>query len=115
MRRTARDSTLRCSFCGKSQEKAGKLIASPSDRPRAYICDECIAVCHSILEDDRLEAQAVEIEMDPGNPAHAWVSHPRASALLTAVERWIKKESLGVDASAEIAETREIAIQMMRR
>jgi ATP-dependent protease Clp ATPase subunit len=115
MRRDARDSALRCSFCGKSQEKAGKLISSPSDRPRAYICDECIAVCHSILEDDRQGARTVEIEMDPGDPAHAWVRHPQASDLLTAVERWIQKESLGVDASGEIAETREIAIQMMRR
>jgi len=33
----------------------GKLISSPSDYPRAYICDECIAVCNSILEDDRHE------------------------------------------------------------
>jgi ATP-dependent Clp protease ATP-binding subunit ClpX len=31
------------------------LISSPSDYPRAYICDECIAVCNSILEDDRNE------------------------------------------------------------
>jgi ATP-dependent Clp protease ATP-binding subunit ClpX len=30
-----------------------KLISSPSDYPRAYICDECVAVCNSILEDDR--------------------------------------------------------------
>ena len=41
-----------------------KLISSPSDYPRAYICDECVAVCNSILEDDRSEAQ-------PGSaPAH---------------------------------------------
>ncbi len=33
----------------------GKLISSPSDYPRVYICDECIAVCNSILEDDRRE------------------------------------------------------------
>jgi ATP-dependent Clp protease ATP-binding subunit ClpX len=33
-----------------------KLISSPSDYPRAYICDECVAVCNSILEDDRSEA-----------------------------------------------------------
>jgi hypothetical protein len=30
----------------------GKLISSPSDYPRAYICPECIAVCNSIMEDD---------------------------------------------------------------
>jgi ATP-dependent Clp protease ATP-binding subunit ClpX len=35
-----------------------KLISSPSDYPRAYICDECVAVCNSILEDDRTEAAA---------------------------------------------------------
>jgi ATP-dependent Clp protease ATP-binding subunit ClpX len=34
----------------------GKLISSPSDYPRAYICDECIAVCNSILEDDKQES-----------------------------------------------------------
>jgi len=47
---------LRCSFCHKSQDAVGKLISSPSEFPRAYICDECIAVCNSILEDDRGES-----------------------------------------------------------
>ena len=54
MKRTTDDS-LRCSFCHKSQDVVGKLISSPSDYPRAYICDECIAVCNSIIEDDRHE------------------------------------------------------------
>ena len=51
------DDSLRCSFCHKSQDSVAKLISSPSDYPRAYICDECVAVCNSILEDDRSEAQ----------------------------------------------------------
>jgi len=55
VKRTGSDESLRCSFCHKSQEVVGKLISSPSDYPRAYICDECIAVCNSILEDDRGE------------------------------------------------------------
>jgi ATP-dependent Clp protease ATP-binding subunit ClpX len=55
VKRTTSDDTLRCSFCHKSQDVVGKLISSPSDYPRAYICDECIAVCNSILEDDRQE------------------------------------------------------------
>ena len=58
MKRPGTDEVLRCSFCHKSQDVVGKLISSPSDYPRAYICDECIAVCNSILEDDR------------GEPAH---------------------------------------------
>ena len=51
------DESLRCSFCHKSQDAVAKLISSPSDYPRAYICDECVAVCNSILEDDRSETQ----------------------------------------------------------
>ena len=53
MKRTGSDDALHCSFCHKSQDVVGKLISSPSDYPRAYICDECIAVCNAILEDDK--------------------------------------------------------------
>ena len=55
--RSGTDEVLRCSFCHKSQDAVAKLISSPSDYPRAYICDECVAVCNSILEDDRSETQ----------------------------------------------------------
>jgi ATP-dependent Clp protease ATP-binding subunit ClpX len=51
--RTGPEEALRCSFCHKSQDAVAKLISSPSDYPRAYICDECVAVCNSILDDDR--------------------------------------------------------------
>src|ERR1700741_1373134 len=54
--RTGPEEALRCSFCHKSQDAVAKLISSPSDYPRAYICDECVAVCNSSLEDDRGEA-----------------------------------------------------------
>ena len=58
------EESLRCSFCHKSQDAVAKLISSPSDYPRAYICDECVAVCNSILEDDKGDSQ-------PGaQPAH---------------------------------------------
>ncbi len=58
MKRTGADETLRCSFCHKSQDVVGKLISSPSEYPRAYICDECIAVCNSILDDDKTDQPA---------------------------------------------------------
>lgn len=59
------EESLRCSFCHKSQDAVAKLISSPSDYPRAYICDECVAVCNSILEDDKGEAQpgAVPVQL----------------------------------------------------
>jgi ATP-dependent Clp protease ATP-binding subunit ClpX len=62
--RSGSDEVLRCSFCHKSQDAVAKLISSPSDYPRAYICDECVAVCNSILEDDRSETQT------PASPNH---------------------------------------------
>ena len=40
--------TVRCSFCGKTQENVKKIIAGPG----VYICDECIKVCGNILEDE---------------------------------------------------------------
>jgi ATP-dependent Clp protease ATP-binding subunit ClpX len=43
-----RDETLRCSFCGKSQNEVKKLIAGPT----VYICNECIDICNEIISDD---------------------------------------------------------------
>ena len=39
--------SVRCSFCGKHQEQVSRIIAGP----RAYICNECVHLCMSILED----------------------------------------------------------------
>jgi len=61
LKRTGPMETLRCSFCGKTQDQVGKLISSPSDYPRAYICDECVGACNSILEDDQAEAPQVSL------------------------------------------------------
>ncbi|HXE30468.1 MAG TPA: ATP-dependent Clp protease ATP-binding subunit ClpX [Terriglobales bacterium] len=63
--RTGSQESLRCSFCHKSQDAVAKLISSPSEYPRAYICDECVAVCNSILEDDRAEPQGRTVQALP--------------------------------------------------
>ena len=55
MKRLVSDEILRCSFCQKNQDSVGKLISSPGDHPRAYICDECVAICNTILEEDQAE------------------------------------------------------------
>ncbi len=39
---------LRCSFCGKPQSQVQRLIAGND----AYICDECVRLCLSILGDE---------------------------------------------------------------
>ena len=46
---------MRCSFCHKTQEQVEKLISSPSEYPRSYICNECVGVCQQILEDEKRE------------------------------------------------------------
>jgi ATP-dependent protease Clp ATPase subunit len=51
------DKAPSCSWCRKSQDEVNLLIATPTDLPgpRAYICEECVAVCNSILEDRGIE------------------------------------------------------------
>jgi len=55
LKRLVSEEILRCSFCQKTQDAVGKLISSPGDHPRAYICDECVAICNTILEEDQAE------------------------------------------------------------
>jgi ATP-dependent Clp protease ATP-binding subunit ClpX len=53
LKRPGSEEALQCSFCQKPQDAVAKLISSPGEHPQAYICDECVAVCNSILEEDR--------------------------------------------------------------
>ena len=47
------DDILHCSFCGKSQKEVKKLVAGRG----VYICNECIDVCHTIMEEDILSQE----------------------------------------------------------
>jgi ATP-dependent Clp protease ATP-binding subunit ClpX len=44
---------IRCSFCGKTQDKVLKLIAGPG----VYICDECVGLCLEIIEGGKPKVQ----------------------------------------------------------
>ena len=44
-----RDSRIRCSFCGKTEDQVRKLIAGPEG---AFICDECIEICTEIIDEE---------------------------------------------------------------
>jgi ATP-dependent Clp protease ATP-binding subunit ClpX len=37
-----------CSFCGKTEDQARKLVAGPG----VNICDSCVVVCKSIIDRD---------------------------------------------------------------
>jgi ATP-dependent Clp protease ATP-binding subunit ClpX len=40
--------TVRCSFCGKTQEEVKKIVAGPG----VYICNECIDLCKEIIDEE---------------------------------------------------------------
>jgi len=46
-----KDDAYSCSFCGKERAQVRKLIAGP----KVYICNECVQLCHSILEENDLQ------------------------------------------------------------
>ncbi len=45
--------TPRCSFCGKEQRMVSRLVAGPN----VYICNECIALCNEILNDEEFRIE----------------------------------------------------------
>jgi hypothetical protein len=57
---------LCCSFCGKSQREARKLIAGPT----VYICDECIGLCNDIIV-EQIDLENVAAALSSALPADA--------------------------------------------
>ncbi len=51
-----------CSFCGKPASPKRKLIAGPDG---IYICDQCVAVCQAIINDDQNQIEPIELEDIP--------------------------------------------------
>ena len=48
-----------CSFCGKPGDESRTLVAGPATN--LYICDKCIQVCESILEQDRADLSPINM------------------------------------------------------
>lgn len=57
-----KDRELCCSFCGKPQDEAKKLVAGPG----VCICDECVNLCVDILGENFLESGSVQKNVKPG-------------------------------------------------
>src|SRR6266850_1875498 len=66
--------TLKCSFCGKSQNDVRKLIAGPT----VYICDECIELCNDIIAEEWEEEKSREIR-----------SLPKPAEIKTVVDQYV--------------------------
>ena len=54
------DQQIRCSFCGKRENQASKLIAGPG----VYICSDCVHACNDLLRDEIDVGRGGEPTMD---------------------------------------------------
>jgi len=68
---------LYCSFCGKSQHEVRKLIAGPT----VFICDECVALCNDIVENDEI------LQLFAADSENRDQSHPTASVYQQSTEQ----------------------------
>ncbi|WP_353683584.1 ATP-dependent Clp protease ATP-binding subunit ClpX [Thermodesulfovibrio sp. 3907-1M] len=65
------EETLRCSFCGKSQKEVKKLIAGNG----VYICDECVALCNEILEEERFNSlEGIKTDLPTPQEIHKFLN-----------------------------------------
>ena len=59
---------VRCSFCGRTQDEVKRLIAGPN----AYICNECVAICADLIEEEQEEQEAADrFSLEGGLPTPA--------------------------------------------
>ena len=47
------ETPIRCSFCGKGESQASRLIAGPG----VYICSDCVQACTELLHDEIVSQQ----------------------------------------------------------
>lgn len=73
-----KDKIFHCSFCGKSQHEVRKLIAGPS----VYVCDECVALCNDIINEDTGEDKSV-------TPAEAMPKLPTPVEIRTTLDEYV--------------------------
>ena len=53
------DEGFSCSFCGKKQKDAKKLIESPNGE--SFICDECVLICKDIITEENKKMSEFEV------------------------------------------------------
>ncbi len=55
---------IKCSFCGKTSDQVKRLIAGPD----AYICNECVELCESILDEELRESEELDFDFELKTP-----------------------------------------------
>lgn len=78
---------LRCSFCGKAHTEVDKLVAGPG----VYICNECIALADSVLEEYGVQPSQARLPMWESLSDEQMLEHiPRVAAVADQVEEGLR-------------------------
>ena len=77
MARNNEQPPVRCSFCGKRENQAARLIAGPG----VYICSDCVAACSDLLRD--------EYDMEPAASSVAPDRLPTPMEMKSFMDRYI--------------------------
>lgn len=54
------DKLIRCSFCGKTQGQVERILSGPN----AYICNECVDLCSSLLHENMYETEGSQQSLE---------------------------------------------------
>ncbi len=76
---TAATAALYCSFCGRSKQQVGQLVAGPG----SYICEECVGLCSRMFTGKPTAAFLGWASLDDDELLEAL---PASAAALEAVE-----------------------------
>ena len=108
--------TLRCSFCGKPESQVHRMIQGPGVR----ICDECVQLCMSILDDGYSAAAEDGIEDMNDLPTPREIhevldqyvigQEPAEAALSVAVYNHYKRIYFGGDEDVELQKSNILMI-----
>jgi len=79
--------SIRCSFCGKSQNEVNRLIAGNG----AYICDECVRLCMDIVGeyDDDFDGERIKQTSAVGNDESAPERLPKPAEIRKVLDDYI--------------------------
>ena len=94
MAKTDDKKSIRCSFCGKPQSLVERLIAGNG----SYICDECVKLCMSIVDEDYVLGERVG--MAPSKPAPELVQErlPKPAEIKAGLDEYV----IGQDAAKKV-------------
>ncbi len=109
------EAPIRCSFCGKRESQASRLIAGPG----VYICSDCVAACADLLKDEiafdsegnvSFETLPTPMEMKAYMDNYIIGQEDAKVALSVAVYNHYKRIFLGADSDVELQKSNILLI-----